>query len=92
MNNTENHNNKKFKDKNIKIEYTNYELNTLDYNKALLLDKRTLFQYYCALLRKKHPILFGFCPMKDYNSMIIKSSLFFLSFAIYSAINLAFFN
>ena len=92
LNNTENHNNKKFKDKNIKIEYTNYELNTLDYNKALLLDKRTLFQYYCALLRKKHPILFGFCPMKDYNSMIIKSSLFFLSFAIYYAINLAFFN
>ena len=92
LNNTENHNNKKFQDKNIKIEYTNYELNTLDYNKALLLDKRTLFQYYCALLRKKHPILFGFCPMKDYNSMIIKSSLFFLSFAIYYAINLAFFN
>ena len=92
LNNTENHYNKNTKEKNIIIEYTNYELNTLDYKNALLYDKRTLCQYYCALLRKKHPILFAFCPMKDYNSMIIESSLFSLSFAIYYAINLAFFN
>ena len=78
--------------KNTKIELTNYELNTFDYKSALENDKRTCFQYYLSLIRKKHPILFGFCPIKDYNSMIIKSSLFYLSFVIYYAINFAFIN
>ena len=77
---------------NIKIEYTNVELNLLNYKDALQYDKRTFFQYYIFLLRKKHPITFAFCPIKDYNSMIIKSSLFSLSFAIYYAINYFFFN
>ena len=71
---------------------TNYELNILNYKDALYYDNRTFSEYYISLLRKKHPILFGFCPIKDYNSMIIKSSLFFLSFAIYYAINFFFFN
>ena len=78
--------------KKIKIEFTDYELNMLNYTEALSYDKRTLCQYYISLLRKKHPILFGFCPNKDYNSMIIKSSLICLSFTIYYAINFAFFN
>ena len=76
----------------IKIEFTNVELNLLNYKDALQYDKRTFCQYYISLLRKKHPITFAFCPIKDYNSMIIKSSLFSLSFAIYYAINYFFFN
>ena len=41
-------------DKNTKIELTNYELNTFDYKSALENDKRTCFQYYLSLIRKKH--------------------------------------
>ena len=44
-------------------------------------------QYYTSLLRTKHPFLFGFCRIKDYNLMIIKSDIFFISFSIYYAIN-----
>ena len=40
----------------------------------------------------KQPIIFGFCPIKDYNTFIIKSCIFFLSFAIYYAINFVFFS
>ena len=72
--------------------YNNYELNNLSYDNAILYDKRTCFQYYFYLLKSKILILFGFCPLKDYNSRIIKLCIFFLSFSIYYAINFAFFN
>ena len=85
--NTENSTNK-----NIKIIYNDFELNLINYKTALSYDKRTCIQYYFSLIRKKHPILFAFCPIKDYNSIIIKSSMFFLIFAIYYAINFSFFN
>ena len=78
---------------NIKpIEYNDFELNTMDYMNAINYDKRTCFQYYIALLRIKHPLLFAFCPIKDYNTMIIKSCIFLLSFDIYYVVNYFFFN
>jgi hypothetical protein len=67
------------------------ELNSFWYEKALKLDKRTYFQYYISLLKTKHPILFSFVPISDYNSFIIKLSLFLLSFTIYFSINTIFF-
>jgi hypothetical protein len=36
---------------NIKI-YNSHELNELDYDLAIDLDKRTYSQYYCSLLKK----------------------------------------
>ena len=77
--------------KNDKPFLNDYELNVLDYKDAIRYDKRTCFEYYIILLRMKHPILFGLCPFKDYNTMIIKSCILFLSFAIYYAINFVFF-
>ena len=79
---------------NIKnnIKFNNFELNTMDYENALIYDKRTCFEYYLVLLRIKHPLLFGFCPIKDYNTMIIKLCIFLLSFDIYYVINFSFFN
>ena len=59
--NTENSTNK-----NIKIIYNDFELNLINYKTALSYDKRTCIQYYFSLIRKKHPILFAFCPIKDY--------------------------
>ena len=69
-----------------------HELNTLSYALALKYDKRSLCQYYTSLLRAKHPFLFAFCPMNDYNSIIIKISIFLLFFSVNYAINRAFFN
>ena len=71
--------------------FTDYELNTLSYKEALIYDKRDLMQYYISLIKTKHPIIFSFIPMSDYNSIIIKSNLFILNFAICSSINALFF-
>ena len=80
-------------DKKIKkLDLNNYELNKLCYMDALKFDKRTCCEYYISLLRIKHPLLFGFCPFNDYNTLIIKSCIFFLSFAVYYAMNFVFFS
>ena len=82
--------------KNIKfknsIYFNDYELNSLSYNEAIKYDKRDSFNYYISLIRTKHPIIFSFCPLKDYNSRIIKIDLFFLSFSIFCFINCLFFD
>ena len=77
-------------DKN-KNELNDQELNSLDYNKAIFLDKRNYFQYYCSLLKIKHLILFTFLPINDYNLQYIKLILFLLSFSLYFSINGFFF-
>ena len=68
------------------------ELNNLEYKKAILIDKRTYFQYYYSLLKKKQLILFAFFPNKDYNLIDIKISLLILSFSLYFTINGFFFS
>ena len=52
--------------------YSDFELNIMDYNDALCIDNRTFFQYYCSLLKTKHPLILTFFSNKDYNSLIIK--------------------
>ena len=92
-NNTINLSVKKEKKKEvINYNFNDYELNTLNYTDAIKYDHRTCFQYYICLIKMKQPIIFGFCPIKDYNTFIIKSCIFFLSFAIYYAINFVFFS
>ena len=51
----------------INENYSEFEINNLSYKNALLYDKRTIFNYYMFLIKIKHPILFSFCPVKDYN-------------------------
>ena len=68
------------------------ELNTLEYENAIIYDKRTYFQYYWALLKKKQLILFTFLPANDYNLYSLKISLFLLSFSLYFTINGFFFD
>ena len=75
-----------------KQHFNDYELNIMEYPQAIIYDKRSCCDYYISLLKAKHPFIFGFCPVKDYNIMIIKSCIFFLSFSIYYAINFLFFN
>jgi len=64
----------------------------MTYQIAILVDKRSFCEYYLSLLKTKNLIIFSFCPIKDYNSIIIKSCIFSLSFSIHYAINYAFFD
>ena len=74
------------------LELKDFEINLLEYEEALKIDKRNYFQYYLSLLKTKHLLFFSFCKINDYNSQIIKIYLFFYSFAIYYFINTLFFN
>ena len=71
---------------------TEHELNSLSYKLAIEIDKRTFFQYYWSLLKKKNLILFTFLPAKDYNLITIKLSLFLISISLYFTMNGFFFN
>ena len=85
-NNIVDNNNKSFTN-----EVNIFVLNSLDYKDAILFDKRTFCEFYCSLLKVKHPLIFSFCPIKDYNSMIIKICISILSFGIYYTVNFMFF-
>jgi len=74
-----------------KLAFNIYELNTFPYNKALLYDKRTYYEYYISLIKTKHPLIFSFIPIKDFNTMIIKIDMFIISFSIYYTMNTLFF-
>ena len=73
------------------INYNDYEFNNISYKDALNKDKRTYMQYYCSLLRLKHLLIFTFYTYTDYNSKIIKISLFLFTFSLYYTINALFF-
>ena len=63
----------------------------MPYKEALLIDKRTYFEYYLSLLKKKHIILFIFMPVNDFNLITIKLGLFIVSFCLYLTVNALFF-
>ena len=67
------------------------ELNNLEYEEAVLVDKRTYCQYYAGLIKKKQLIFFTFFPVEDYNLISIKIASFFLQFSLYLAVNAFFF-
>ena len=84
-------------DKNEKLtkkvsELKDFEINNLEYEEALLLDKRSYFVYYISLVKNNHPLIFSFLPTNDYNSKIIKIFLFFFSLSLDFIINTLFFN
>ena len=68
-----------------------YELNNLKYIDAIKYDKRIYMQYYWSLLNIGDLFLFAFVRNNDYNSNIIKISLFFFSFSLYYTVNAFFF-
>ena len=74
------------------MKYNDYELNSLDYNKALKIDKRTYLEFYISLIKIKQKLIFTFYTKDDYNSRVIKICLLFFSFALYYTINALFFN
>ena len=77
---------------NKKETFINFEINSFSYQEALKKDNRRCLEYYCSLIKSKQPIIFTFCPIKDYNSMIIKIDITCLSFSIYYFSNFLFIN
>ena len=71
---------------------TDYELNWLSYNEALIFDKRTNCEYYGSQIRSKQLFIFTFCSFNDYNSGIIKKFMLLLSFALHYTTNALFFD
>jgi hypothetical protein len=70
--------------------YNNYELNSMNYEDAIVYDKRTYFQYYISLIKQKHLIIFTFFNKNDYNLFSIKLTLFIFSFSLYFTVNALF--
>ena len=82
----------KLQSNNLKgLKYNDLELNTLLYEEAILIDKRTYWQYYLSLIKTKHIVLFIFIPYNDYNLITIKISLFIFNFCLYFTVNAFFF-
>ena len=59
--------------------YNDIEMNSLNYEQAILEDK---WEYYLSLLKTRHILIFTFFQYRDYNSQIIKIYIFFFTFAI----------
>ena len=72
--------------------YSDIEMERFEYEKAILLDKRTFCQYYGALIKRKQLILFTFLQRKDYNLIQIKICLLIFSISLYFTINGFFFS
>ena len=78
-------------EKNIDFD-NDFEINNLDYRLALEYDKRTFIQYYFSLIRTNHLLVFTFYTKSDYNSRLVKLSLFIFTFSLSYAVNALFFN
>ena len=75
-----------------KKNYNDTELDDLEYELAIIFDKRTYFQYYWALLKRNQLILFTFIPNNDFNLIYAKIALFIISFGLFITINGFFFS
>ena len=90
-NNKKNEKRKSIIKKESKFNFNHSELNSLTYEEAIIYDKRTYIQYYISLLKIKHIILFIF-NKEDYNSRIIKLSIFIFNLTNYIFVNGLFFS
>ena len=73
------------------MNYIDEELNRMNYEEALIYDKRSYWKYFWSLLKKKHMIILTFVSNDDYNVFLLKFSLFILSLALFFSINTLFF-
>ena len=84
--------NKNETENSLERKYDDYELNELEYDEALELDKRTLMQIYWASLKREHLIIFTFFNCNDYNLLPIKLSRFVFLVVSDMALNVFFFS
>ena len=70
----------------------NFELNNLEYDMALKLDKRSFLEIYLSLLKREHLIIFTFSIRNDYNIIYVKFSRFIFLVCTNMALNVFFFS
>ena len=89
-----NNQNIKSKTKKEKIFFfdNDYEINYSTYSQASIFDNRAFFGYYFSFLKTNHLIFFTFYTKTDYNSRIIKISLFVFYFSLFLTVNALFFD
>ena len=68
------------------------DLNNLKYEKAVDLDKRTLFQIYWSRLKSKHMIIYTFFSWHNHNLIYIKIARFIFLICTSMAMNVIFFS
>ena len=72
-------------------ELDNLELNELDYEEAIQLDKRSFIQIYWGILKREQPIIFTFFIFDDYNLIYIKLIRFIFLLVTDMVMNVFFF-
>ena len=71
---------------------SDYELNELSYEEALMNDKRNIFQLFLGKIKRENIIIFTFFTCDDYNLFYIKLSRFLFLMASDMAFNAFFFS
>jgi hypothetical protein len=71
--------------------FSDYELNELEYQKAIEYDNRSFLKYYWALIRREHLIFHTFFSFDDYNVFSIKLSKCIIAIALDFVLNVVFF-
>ena len=78
-------------DKNNKLKYDNFELNNMEYEEALLKDKRSMIRSYWSIINREHLILLTFFSRNDFNLSYVKFSRFIFLISTEMTMNAYFF-
>ena len=68
-----------------------FELNNLEYDKAIIIDKRPFIEIYFSLLKREHLLIFTFLVKDDYNITYIKYMRFIFLICTDMTLNVFFF-
>ena len=91
-NNIQNKNNSELINLTKEEKLDNYELNELEYNEAIKLDRRTFLEIYWSILKREHSILFTFFVRNDHNIIYVKYPRFIFFMCTDMALNVFFFS
>ena len=80
----------KINDINKKEELDDFEMNNLEYNEAINLDKRLFIPTYSSVLKREHLIIFTFFIRNDHNIIYIKFCRFIFLVCTDMALNVFF--
>ena len=81
----------KINEENQNQKLDDFELNNLEYNEAIILDKRSFITTYLSVLKREHLVLFTFFIHKDHNIINIKLCRFIFLVCTDMALNVFFF-
>ena len=92
IDNIQNKNNSELINLTKEEKFDNYELNELEYNEAIKLDRRTFLEIYWSILKREHSILFTFFVRNDHNIIYVKYPRFIFFMCTDMALNVFFFS